>query len=289
MLQKGVFDAVIAKLKYENCPHKIEDTEFWHQYLSNRRLPFSARDLREVFDVIFKDEKMTPSGKKLLCKRRSTEFTVKRNNKAGRPEEALERFIVVSNDEINICNQFPIGGGKESVDLAILNNSGRHEFVELKPWKSSDSPIYAVIELLKNHYEYGIIRDSDKISHHESFTCFNEVDLILLAPRAYYEKYKMINKTTGLPEGDNLHLFKDTLNELGTEFKSRILIMVLCWGLERFEEKCDEVCRKYRKDTGNEKIRIQKDDFIPDLLREGWILLVSSEGYLADVREVICP
>ena len=37
---------------------------------------------------------------------------------------------------------FPIGGGKESIDIGIKASDSKYVFVELKPWKTNNSPIY---------------------------------------------------------------------------------------------------------------------------------------------------
>ena len=83
-------------------------------------------------------------------------FTIKKDKKPYRAEEALERFIIISNAD-NIYNQIPVGGGKESIDIGIKESDSKFKFVELKSWRSNNSPIYAIVESLKNLIEYRII------------------------------------------------------------------------------------------------------------------------------------
>jgi len=280
MKKKGILGAVIDELRSEKSRYRLSDLKYWLDFLRNGKLFMTPNELRRAFEKVFENEDMKPRGDKLLYPRRSTKFTVKSGDIPGRDEEALERFIIVSNNQENCCNQFPIGGGKESIDIAILNDQKRHEFIELESWDSEDTPIYAIVEILKNHFEYQIIK-KEKIKHHEKFTCFNEVDLVVLAPRAYYKKYNLINKETALPENNNLQLLKKVLNDLSSEFEINISLMVLPLEKQTFIEKCNTACNKYRKQTGKEEIGITKDDSIPELARDKWEPLVSSDKDLS--------
>jgi len=50
---------------------------------------------------------------------------------------------------------------------------------------------------------------------------------------------------------------------------------------QTFIEKCNTACNKYRKQTGKEEIGITKDDSIPELARDKWEPLVSSDKDLS--------
>lgn len=78
-----------------------------------------------------------------------------------RTEEALERLIVVSNGD-NFYNQIPIGGGKESIDIGVKESESEFTFIELKPWGNQNSPLYALVESLKNLLEYASPQSLDK-------------------------------------------------------------------------------------------------------------------------------
>jgi hypothetical protein len=106
-----------------------------------------------------------------------------------RTEEALERFIVVSNGD-NFFGQIPIGGGKESIDIGIKESDTKFVFVELKPWESQNSPLYAIIEILKNLVEYRVILER----HLADVPRWSEVELVVLAPCQYYQKWKLDNE-----------------------------------------------------------------------------------------------
>jgi len=71
------------------------------------------------------------------------------------------------------------------------------------------------------------------------------------------------------------------LNDLSSEFEINISLMVLPLEKQTFIEKCNTACNKYRKQTGKEEIGITKDDSIPELARDKWEPLVSSDKDLS--------
>jgi len=103
---------------------------------------------------------------------------LKEDKNPYRTEEALERYVIVSNGD-RFFNQVSVGGGKESIDIVIRHGTGSVEFVELKPLDSNDSPLYAIVEGLKNLTEYRVIVER-QIKELERFW---KVNISMLAPR----------------------------------------------------------------------------------------------------------
>ncbi len=99
----------------------------WFGYLEDGDTVFTPQELKkEIVRVVNKN---LPRGERLFdlnwCKHeKRLHFTMlpPKRSKAGPPvqlyrtEEALERFIVLSNGD-HFYNQVPIGGGKESIDI----------------------------------------------------------------------------------------------------------------------------------------------------------------------------
>ena len=217
--------------------------------------------------MIIDKEGNRPRGNKLFYQRKRYKYTAQDDGRPFRPEEALERFIVVSNPE-NVFGQVPIGGGKESIDIGIKASDSKYIFVELKPWKTNNSPMYAIIENLKNLIEYRTIHERNiKIIPHY------EVDLIILAPEAYYQEYRMIGGK-GIFLADNISIVKKALTALSTEFKTRISFMALQLDFDSFLSKCGEVSHK--RDESGKKVMISSNDSILNLAKDKWIPIVDS-------------
>ena len=94
-----------------------------------------------------------------------------------RGEEALERLIYAFNSNYGYTYQFGCND-KELIDL-VCPKIKPNILIELKPWESDNSPMYGVVEILKNYHLY-----KNFVSNTPPIT------LILLAPLEYYEKYK---------------------------------------------------------------------------------------------------
>lgn len=113
-----------------------------------------------------------------------TNITVVKNNSRiwfWREEEALERLICLYNE--NLSNQEPLrenSEGKELADIVEKKFGKIITLIELKSWNNTqDSPLYAIIELLKNYYLY---KDRTNIRQ-----------LILLAPTEYFKYFNAVN------------------------------------------------------------------------------------------------
>jgi hypothetical protein len=264
---KDILKEVISKLKSEKDGYcRITHKKGWLGFLKDGDLVFKPQELHQILRQVICSEGMVPRGDKLFYLRKRDNFTVKSDKTPYRPEEALERFITLSNPR-DFFNQIPIGGGKESIDIGIKEGASTFIFVELKPWSSTNSPLYAIIESLKNLIEYRIIHEK-KIKEIEDF---KEVNLIVLAPQSYYRMYGLDDNA-----GDKISIMKEALNALSSEFSTSISLMELPLEKEAFSDICRKVCDN-RKTTGQEIISISAENSVPELMRNQWKTLVSSD------------
>jgi len=263
IIQKVVSSLNVKKGKYRLIPHK----EGWLKFLEDGDLVFEPSELRQIIEKVINE--FPPRGDKLLYLRNRCNFTVTTDYKAYRPEEALERFITISNSG-KFYNQVPIGGKKESIDIGIEESESSFVFVELKPWSSTNSPLYAIVESLKNLIEYRKIHEN-KIKHHEDCKHYDDVNLIILAPQSYYQSYGLINSAK-----DKINFVKKALNDLSSEFNTNIALRELTLKEDDFLNKLKMICEK-QNIVKQQSISISKDDAIPELARDKWELLVSSD------------
>lgn len=269
---KDILNNVLSELNSKNDDYcSIKHKKGWFNYLRSGDLGFTSINLHLALKKVIDRADKRPRGNKLLFLRNRDRFTVMSNKIPYRKEEALERFITASNDSVRYFNQIPIGGGKESIDIGIKETESRFIFVELKPWSSTNSPLYAIVESLKNLIEYRIIKDRG-IEHYKEFGKYNEVDLMILAPLSYYRDYGLNNGAE-----NKIGLIKKTLNDLSSEFRTKISLMILPINETAFDDACRKVCDKYKKTTGQEIIYISSSDAIPELKRDQWKLLVSTD------------
>jgi len=253
---KRIIEDLNAK-KNDFC--KIKHKQGWLDYLEDGDTVFTPQKLKDTIEKVINNN--PPKGDKLFDLSKHHSFTMLSEEKPGKPEEALERFIVISNGD-NFYNQIPVGGGKESIDIGIEENKSKFIFIELKPWDSDNSPMYAIIESLKNLVEYQTIiakeiKDIEK---------FEERELMILAPSDYYASYKLTNDK-------NLSVLKGTLTKINEEFETPITFMELIIEKEFFLEEC----RKIYKGPGKEFVNVSKQNAIDALARKRWKLLVSSK------------
>jgi len=267
-MEENILKEVISKLKvekdgYRRIPHK----KGWLEFLEDGDLVFTPCELHQTLRQVINE--FPPRGNKILYQRNRCNFTVTKERKAYRTEEALERFITTSNPG-KYFNQVPIGGGKESIDIGIEENESKFIFVELKPWSSTNSPLYAIVESLKNLIEYRIVHEN-KIKHYEDCKHYKEVDLIILAPETYYHDYGLIESTE-----DKISKVKKVLNDLSSEFNTNIALMALTLKEDDFLNKLRMICEE-QNIVEQKSISISKSDIIPELARDEWELLVSSD------------
>lgn len=267
---KDILNEVIAHLHTKRTNYcRLKHKRGWLEYLDDGDLVFSPIELQETLRQIIDKKGKRPRGERLFSLRRKTSFTIKRDKTPYRPEEALERFIVVSNPS-NFYNQVPIGGGKESIDIGIKEDDSKFIFVELKPWRSSNSPLYAIVESLKNLIEYRIIHEREI----KNIPRYKGVDLYVLAPEEYYQSYRLIDEQ-GTYLKDKLSILKGTLNSISSEFQASISLMALQQDIESFLTVCKKLFEK-NKLTGQSTVSVSERDSIPSLARDKWNLLVSS-------------
>jgi len=261
---KDILNEVILKLKSEKdgfC--RITHKKGWLDFLKDGDFGFTPDKLHQMLRQVIKE--FPPRGEKLLYLRKRCNFTVNIKNIACRPEEALERFITTSNPD-KFFNQVPIGGKKEAIDIGIEESETRFVFVELKPWSSSNSPLYAIVESLKNLIEYRIIHE-EEIPHHKDCKHYSEVNLIVLAPQSYWKDYGLIGSTK-----DKINIVKTALNDLMSEFNTNISLMQIEIEKNNFNLQCQSL-----KPNAENRIELSKSDAIPALARDHWQFLVSSD------------
>jgi hypothetical protein len=266
---KNILNDLILRLKSEKGGYcRITHKEGWRGFLKDGDLVFKPHELHQALRQMIGSDGMRPRGSKLFLLRRRYNFTVTGEKKPYRTEEALERFVTASNPD-KFYNQIPIGGGKESIDIGIEENDTRFVFVELKSWLSSNSPLYAIVESLKNLIEYRAIH-RDKIKHDENCKHYEEVDLIVLAPESYYQKYGL-KDDSGLPREDKIIFVKKALSDLSSEFNTNIAFMVLNISKEDINIQCQSL-----KPNEQNIVELSEINSIHQLARDEWKLLVSS-------------
>lgn len=252
--------------------------------LEKNNLPISPAFLNEKINTFIKEKENKPKGTSLLWLRKRINCTMVNKNGKIEPyriEEALERFIVASNDEV--FNQIPVGGGKENVDLGYWENNAKEvfNFVELKAWESSDSPLYAVVESLKNLSLFRLIQDDEKISCRDREKLKNgedvldvhkvkKIKLIILAPQEYFDRYFSSNPKVKKMQVEKFLLFVKALKKEFKELVEDISCKVVDIRENQIEEKCkDKVDRK--KGVGKkQEITIGTEDAIDNLKIEKW-------------------
>ena len=175
-----------------------------------------------------------PKGDKLLRLRSRHNFTLLPSGRPGRPEEALERLIVHNNQD-HMYGQMPIGGGKESVDIVKLKNQ-TGTFIELKPWRSSNSPLYALLEGLKNFMLYRWL-ESDG---HPGCKIISDVNLVVLAPLSYFQAYHLVSTDRKIQNRLSLQPFLDAIAQ---EFQTKVSLLALDWSEEALWDVCASITK----------------------------------------------
>jgi hypothetical protein len=266
---------------------RITQKQGWFGYLKDGDMGFTPQNLKKTILSVVKE--YPPRGEKLfnlnLCQQEDRlRFTMlpPKDRKLEPPvqpyriEEALERFIRLSNGD-RFYNQIPIGGGKESIDIGIKESDSKFIFVELKTWDSTNNPLYALIESLKNLVQYRIIlkRKNPKILE------FEHIELMVLAPVTYYRTYRLL-EPNGMRSENNLSVVRDTLAKIRSEFEecnlAAISFMALTdIGKAEFLQKCWEIYKG--KFNGKKKgtIKLTKANVISLFARNHWKLVVSTD------------
>lgn len=239
----------------------------WLNYLKDGHLAFDHANLRHTIEKVINADK--PRGTKLFCPESHFRFTITADKKPYRPEEALERFIVNTNRE-HFFNQISIGGRKESIDIGVKEGSDRFIFVELKPWRSTNSPMYAIVEGLKNLTQYRTIL-GDK---NRDIERFNRVDIMVLAPFTYYRQYELVDDEDNLRQSSPAPINR-LLGDIGSAFATMITLMALKIDENEFYRTCARIYQT-RKLSGQDVLELNSTDTIPSLKREKWHLVATS-------------
>ncbi len=250
----------------QNGFYQITNKPGWSKYLKDGELAFDHAKLRHTIEKVVNADK--PRGARLFCLEPHFNFTMNADKKPCRPEEALERFIVMTNGT-DFFNQVSIGGKKESIDIGIKEKNGTFTLVELKPWKSSNSPMYAIVECLKNLTQYRAILEEDR----QSVKRFETVHLMVLAPLSYYQQYELVDGSGNVYPGAASTVSR-LLGDIGKTFETTITLMALNIDRNDFDGKCAQIydARKvYRQD----KVELNESDTIPSLKRDQWKLVAT--------------
>ena len=97
---KDILSTVIKRLGTQKTRHcRIKHKRGWLEYLEDGDLVFKPSELHNILRRVVDSEGNRPRGDKLLTLRKRTSFTARKNKAPYRPEEALERFIIVSNSD----------------------------------------------------------------------------------------------------------------------------------------------------------------------------------------------
>ena len=258
----SVMKNIILELKAKRNGYcQITHKRGWLNYLKDGVLAFDHAHLRHTIEKVVNADK--PRGEKLFCFKPHFNFTMTVDKKPYRPEEALERFIVNTNRN-DFCNQISIGGRKESIDIGIKAIRDKYTFVELKPWESTNSPMYAILECLKNLTQYRTILKEGK----HSVERFKTVNLMVLAPLSYYQQYELVDGSGNIYPRAALTVGR-LLEDIGKAFDTTITLMALNIDRNDFDGKCAQIYDA-RKMHNQDVVVLNETDTIPSLKRDQW-------------------
>ena len=268
---KEILKVVISRLDSTKILYsRIQHKRGWLEFLDDGDLVFHPADLHRILREVVDTKGNRPKGRKLLHRHRKTGFTIKADGSPYRPEEALERFVIVSN-RVGFYNQLPIGGRKESVDI-VTSDHGQITFVELKPWRSSNSPLYALVECLKNLIEYRIIFEREINGNRDG----QGVTLCVLAPDEYYRTYGLLDRTMQvIPE--NTSFLQKALDDISVEFQAGLSFMSLHLEEEAFLKRCNQIFKREGL-TGQSRVSVKPEDAIPALMKKRWLCIAKSKS-----------
>lgn len=238
---KGVndlIDSVLAVKEIGSAPCHRHDTSC----LKLTKSPLTTFDASDLFAKIYK--KVGENWDATDYHKKSEEnwrFTKNKHIDGDNgPEVRLERAIVNIPDEIwpdAKCwvNQVPVASGlvdphadgSRKIDLVHKCDGNAYEFIELKI--SSDTPLYAAMEILKYGVLYVFCRQDERvlpyiyIHEKENLLKAKKVHLRVLAPAKYYEKYDLSWLEEKLKDGLKTYL-TDRQFEMDFKFESLSLI-----------------------------------------------------------------
>jgi len=259
-----LIDRLTKEIPSDHDPrYTLNHKKTWLALLDHGNWPCEPNVIFKKLQDLTKLEEYRPRGKKLLFLRSRDKFTLLPSLRPGRPEEALERLIVHSNSRV-MFGQMPIRGGKEAVDIVRLRNKVG-TFIELKPWKSTNSPLYAILEGLKNLAYFSVLKSMG----HQRCDDFSCVNLMVLAPLTYFQNYSLLNENEKV---NNHTKVKEFIEALAGTFKTRIQIFGLNWEEEELLKVCADICPTPPKE--NKVVSVLGYPPIEALLEKNWIEII---------------
>jgi hypothetical protein len=254
----------------------FKEKAVWLDYLEQGKFSFPphdvqqfTQDLHQSITKIIKENPPSERFKRLLKPRRVTRFKVTEDGNPLDPELALERFVIVSNPNNltsnNFFNQVAIDS-RERIDIVIEESDTECVFAELKGWHSVDNPLYAITENIKNLIKCRTIQGK--------ITMFDNIDLMILAPEAYYWEYGLIE---GNKKEQRIRALKTLLSYLSVEFRTNISFWCLQIKKEDFFDKCCCVYNTYGiREEHSVHLSDEEKDTFPVLARHRWLQLVGT-------------
>lgn len=185
-------------------------------------------------------------------------------------EKNIEKLIAtIYEDNEKVSNQWCVGQNQESVDLVICDNNKKYTLIELKSLNNnnaSDSPIFALIETIKN---YCLLK---KYSEKKSLICEIK-EFCLLAPKDYYEHF-----FKGKDAINNINEFYKTVEKFNEENNVSNLKFTMKFINKNGKDIVNNAQDKYhngkkREDNGRFEINkhdINSDEYLRCLLLENW-------------------
>jgi hypothetical protein len=243
--------------------YTLNHKKTWLALSDNGIWPCEPQELYKKLQDLAKLDEYQPRGDRLLFLRSRDKFTLLPSLRPGRPEEALERLIVQSNAG-TMYGQMPIRGGKESVDIVHLRNKVG-TFIELKPWNNKDSPLYAILEGLKNLAIFDVLKNKG----HQRCSNFSSVNLAVLAPLDYYRDYHLIDERGQLR---NYSRVKEFIEAIASHFQTRVQLFGLNWK----EEDLMNVCKDIQPKAPKENVVVSVSEYPPieALYEKNWIEII---------------
>lgn len=149
------------------------------------------------------------------------------------PEVVIERAIAaacVALNRTDWANQIPVasglvegaGDGRRAIDLARRHGEDHFELIELKI--ASDNPLYAAVEIV-GYACLWLIARNDRPGRSSALLDAERIDLTVLAPEAYYERFRVAEI-----EGS----FDDGVRALGSEMG-----VAMSFGFRRLDGSID--------------------------------------------------
>lgn len=174
---------IAAELQVKNA----SDEEKWIEVKTGWSYYKHSENMQEILTTIEKVVETHPTRLKIGSKELAENTTIsdertKSLNENITSEVYLERLITKSNS--GFYNQLCVGvGNVESIDLVYVHSeTAKLWLIELKT--TSNTPLYAFIEIIKNYYLLKAI-NPEKAENVEK--------LVLLAPKFYFQKFKPEN------------------------------------------------------------------------------------------------